>query len=258
MGLITNQTPYIGKIYLKFEKMPYYVTGGKGGMLNKVHLDLGFTKLVSRFIPDQNLDGKKIDLEKLKLIEKYTWGKISTYISREGTPNEFKLENSFLPKGGKTYIGDLKHAWWYFKNCMVVFNEYPNGVAVKLKTYTPKNKLKNHIKDPYENYLTEQIENDNVEGFYGYSHRGGTTFKIGDRLYEEGYNPVKEDYTKEQWKIFEKKFEKSIRKSDDFNRKWLERDGISSVVPFRLHGSKVIKTWDEAKQAAINLSKHLS
>ena len=43
--MIKNHTPYLGKIYLKFEKDPYYTGNTK---LNKVHLNLGFTKLVSR------------------------------------------------------------------------------------------------------------------------------------------------------------------------------------------------------------------
>jgi len=38
--MITNETPYIGKIKLKFEKFPYY-RGSNSGILNKVHLDLG-------------------------------------------------------------------------------------------------------------------------------------------------------------------------------------------------------------------------
>ena len=50
--LIKNTTPYLGKLVLKFEKYPHY-SGSKSGVLNKVHLNLGFTKLVSRMIPKQ-------------------------------------------------------------------------------------------------------------------------------------------------------------------------------------------------------------
>ena len=46
--MIKNTTPYIGKIRLKFEKFPYYTGKSK---LNTIHLDLGFTKLVSRITP---------------------------------------------------------------------------------------------------------------------------------------------------------------------------------------------------------------
>ncbi len=54
--MIKNETPYIGKIKLKFEKFPHY-RGSQSGMLNKVHLNLGFTKLVSRMYPNQTLEG---------------------------------------------------------------------------------------------------------------------------------------------------------------------------------------------------------
>ena len=43
---IKNQTPYLGKLKLKFERHPHYSSGSN--CLNKIHLDLGFTKLVSR------------------------------------------------------------------------------------------------------------------------------------------------------------------------------------------------------------------
>ena len=54
--LIKNRTPYLGKMILKFEKYPHY-SSSQDGKLNKVHLNLGFTKLVSRFIPKQVMDG---------------------------------------------------------------------------------------------------------------------------------------------------------------------------------------------------------
>jgi hypothetical protein len=47
-------------------------------------------------------------------------------------------------------------------------------------------------------------------------------------------------------------------KADPLDRSWLEQSGIASVIPFKMRGAKVIETWDEAKQAAINMSKYLS
>jgi hypothetical protein len=258
MNIIKNQTPYVGKTHLKFEKMPYYVSGGKGGMLNKVHLNLGFTKLVSRIVPKRNLDGYIINPKKVELINRWTWGKIGTHQVGEDQSEEFTLSNSFLAKDG-SYIGDVKEGWRYYKNNLIVCREYPCGVAIKLKTYAPDNTMKNSIKDPYENYVTEQIENDNVVGYYGYTHRGGQTFKIGDRLFQEHYKPQKEDYTEKEWSEFEKKFQKSLANAeDDLDRKWIEKDGISYVIPFKMRGPKIIENWDEARQAAINMSKYLS
>ena len=258
MNIIKNQTPYVGKTYLKFERMPYYVSGGKGGMLNKVHLNLGFTKLVSRIAPKRDLEGYIIDPKKAELINRWTWGKLGTH-QMDGRPQEeFRLSNSFLTSEGN-YIGDAKEGWWYYKNNMIVCREYPHGVAIKLKTYHPNNKLKNHIKAPYENYVTEQIENDNIAGYYGYTHRGGQTFKIGDRFFQEDYKPVPEDYTEKEWAKFEKAFQKALDNSeDDLDRKWIQESGISYVIPFKMRGPKLIENWYEAKQAAINMSKYLS
>jgi len=258
MNIIKNQTPYKGRIFLKFEKHPHYTSGGKGGMLNKVHLDLGITKLVSRMVPDRDLEGYIIDQEKVDLINKFTWGKIGTLHVGGDKTEEFTLTNSFLDQDG-SYIGDIKEGWKYYKNNFIVCREYPHGVAIKLKTYVPDNRMKNPIRDPYENYVTEQIENDNVVGYYGYTHRGGQLFKIGDRLFQEDYIPQKEDYTKEEWVKFERKFQKSLDNAeDDLERKWMEESGISYVIPFKMRGPKIIENWNEAMQSAINMSKYLS
>ena len=257
MNMIKNQTPYVGKILFKFEKHPNY-SSGEDGILNKIHMNLGFTKFVSRIIPKRNLDGQMVDPEKVALINKYTWGKIGTHHVGNNKSDEFTLNDCFLTQDGE-FIGDVKEGWRYYKNNMIVCREYPHGVAIVLKTYAPDNKLKNGIKDAYENYVTEQMENDNIVGYYGYTHRGGQTFKIGDRLFQEDYNPKKEDYSEKEWTKFEKKFQKSLANAeDDLDRKWMEEDGISYVIPFKMRGPKLIETWEEARKAAINMSKYLS
>ena len=257
MNMIKNQTPYVGKISFKFEKHPHY-SSGEDGILNKIHMNLGFTKFVSRLIPKRNLEGQMVDPEKVALINKYTWGKIGTHHVGNNKSDEFTLNDCFLTQDGE-FIGDVKEGWRYYKNNMIVCREYPHGVAIVLKTYAPDNKLKNGIKDAYENYVTEQMENDNIVGYYGYTHRGGQTFKIGDRLFQEDYNPKKEDYSEKEWTKFEKKFQKSLANAeDDLDRKWMEEDGISYVIPFKMRGPKLIETWEEARKAAINMSKYLS
>jgi len=257
MNIVKNQTPYVGKIFFKFEKHPHY-SSGEDGILNKIHMNLGFTKFVSRLIPKRNLDGQMVDPEKVASINKYTWGKIGTHHVGNNKSDEFTLNDCFLTQDGE-FIGDVKEGWRYYKNNMIVCREYPHGVAIVLKTYAPDNKSENSIKDPYENYVTEQVENDNIVGYYGYTHRGGQTFKIGDRLFDEHYCPKQEDYSEKEWANFEKKFQKSLANAEnDLDRKWMEDDGISHVIPFRLRGPKLIETWEEARQAAINMSKYLS
>ena len=67
--MIKNTTPYIGKISLKLEKYPEYSGKSK---LNKIHLDLGFTKLVSRITPRRDLAGWIVNPECVHKINNYT------------------------------------------------------------------------------------------------------------------------------------------------------------------------------------------
>lgn len=250
---IKNTTPYVGHLKLKFEKNPHY-TGGGNGKLNKVHLNLGFTKLVSRMIPYRNEDGWVVNSECTKLITKYTGGKIGTHTFHDG---EHKLPNSFMTNDG-TYIGNIETGWWYYENNFYVCKEYPNGVAIKLKTYNPKITLVNYIEDNYENFITEQIENDNIEGFYGYTHRGGALFKIGDRVFDNYYLPNKSDYAQKEWDGFYHEYQESIKNADPFDKSWMASDGIAFVIPFNKRGKKVIKDWRDMLDAAKTLSKYLS
>ena len=252
--IIENTTPYLGKMKLKFEKYPHY-TSSQDGKLNKVHINLGFTKLVSRMKPKQVMEGySNIDPEKIELIEKYTGGVIGTH--KWGDDDEYDLENSFMTKDGQ-YIGNIDTAWWYYTDNLYVCREYPHGVALKLNNYVPDIIFHNAIKDEYENFVTEQIENGNVEGYYGYSHRGGGLFKIGDRIFDESYAPKEDDYEEWEWEGYRQKFMESYKKSDDFDQEWLFNDGVSSVIPFNKRGKDTVKNWMDARIAATNLSKYL-
>jgi hypothetical protein len=238
--LVKNRTPYLGKMVLKFERHPYY-TSGKDGKLNKVHLNLWFTKLVTRFKPKQVMEGySNIDPKKVELIEKYTGGVIGTH---KWDNDEFVLEDSFLTKDGK-YIGNIETAWWYFQNGMTVCEEYPNGVAIVWNTVNSDKTLMSGW--------------GGIKGYYGYTHRGGGLFKIGDRLFDEKYNPVVEDYDEKEFTKWWKTYIKSYKKGDDFDRKHIYNDGIKSVIPFNKRGKHTIKNWEDARTAAINMSKYLS
>ena len=58
--------------------------------------------------------------------------------------------------------------------------------------------------------------------------------------------------------LYWKEYTNSYKKGDDFDRKHIYNDGIKSVIPFNKRGKQVIKDWEQAKQAAINMSKYLS
>lgn len=180
---------------------------------------------------------KEITKERIIEIERLTGGKIGTHTF--GPNNEHVLENSFLSPNGD-YIGDFNLAYWYIKNKLMVDEEYPKGVAGVIREDT---------------YGTETPV---IEGMFGYTHRGGQLFKIGDRLFETTHEPKKEDYTKEEWESFEMDFKRTYEESDELERKWIEEDGISYVIPFKKRGSRIIETMEDAFQAAKNMSKYLS
>jgi hypothetical protein len=251
--LIKNQTPYLGKIKLKFEKSPWYSSGNN--KLNKIHLNLGFTKLVSRIYVSRGLNGFIPDPKKVELINQYTGGKIGEHKFNNNeyiyNNDEYILENSFLAPDG-TYLGDLSDGWRYYKNQMIVTQKKPNGVAILLQ--------KNFFNILAErNGIVEDYFSSFVKGYYGYSHRGGNTFRLGDRLFDPDYVPVESDYIKEEWD----KYKKLANKAEIRNRKegWL-KDGdafeIASIVPFNRRGKITIQTWEQAEQAAINMSNYLS
>ena len=226
--MIKNTTPYIGKLKLKFEKFPEYTGKSK---LNKIHLDLGFTKLVSRITPIKTTAGWAINPECKYFIEKYTGGKIGSHSF--GDKNEHTLPNSFLTKEGD-YVGDVERGWWYYKNNMKVCEQYPHGVA--------------------ERYDDEG----NLIGYHGYTHRGGQTFKIGDRLFDPSYKPKEEDYEEWEWAGWENKYLKSYDEGDDLDKRWMIQEGIAYVMPYNKRGKKVIENFEDCLQAAINMSKELS
>ena len=243
--LIKNQTPYLGKIKLKFEKSPWYSSGKT--KLNKIHLNLGFTKLVSRIYVSRGTDGFIPDPEKVELINQYTGGKIGEHKFED----EWVLENSFLAQDG-TYLGNLSDGWRYYKNQMIVTQKKPNGVALVLdKGFFHMPTVRNGVVEDYFSPF--------VKGYYGYSHRGGNTFRLGDRLFDPAYVPMESDYIKEEWD----KYKKLANESEIRNRKdgWLgdgEEFEIASIIPFNRRGKETIKTWDQAEQAAINMSNYLS
>jgi hypothetical protein len=209
--------------------------------------------------PKRSFDGWEINTEKAAKISHYTGGTIKKYEWWEvrGVNGVFKsnrapknkkdivyhgkLDNSFMY--GDTYIGDIKAGWWYYKNRLVVCQKYPKGVAIKLKK---------------EFWHTDSVLTDEIEGIYGFSHRGGCLFKPGDKLFDENYIPYVKDYPKKEWDKWHNKYRKDFAKASPAERRQIAADGVRAYVPFRERGKKVIENWEEAMEAANNLSKYLS
>lgn len=193
--------------------------------------------------------------EEVAILEKKTGGKIGKYEmwTVKGTSSVFQsiikpknkediidymvLENSFMSQNGE-YIGNYNKAKWYAKNNLKVYEPYAHGVAIILN------------------------ENSDIEGYYGYTHRGGQSFKIGDRLFEETYIPKKEDYTDEQWESYVNEYNKVLQDAKEEGNEWwikdIENDNVSRVIPYKMRGSKTCNTLEDCIKAAINMSKHLS
>jgi len=180
---------------------------------------------------------KLVTKEEIQEIERLTGGKIGTHTF--GPNNEHTLENSFLSPTGE-YIGSIDEARWYVENKMMIDESYPRGVAgvIKEETYGTDNPV--------------------IEGMYGYSHRGGQMFRVGDRLFDSKYEPKKEDYDEEQWSEWQARFNELYDDEDELGKRWMNESGISYVIPFKLRGPKIIETMKEAFKAAKNMSKHLS
>ncbi len=257
--MIRNNTVYNGKIKLMFDKYPEWSNGHS--KLNKVHLNLGFTKLVSRVSITQFLKEDKsleLDLREyrkdcIELINKFTGGKIGHYYFDDGNDGQYCLTGFLAPDG--TYIGDVAQGWWYFKNKMIVNKDYPHGTAIVVKDDIHRFVVSAYNDD--EDYQFEECDlfDYEIEGIYGYSHRGGSTFRIGDKIFDENWRPSDEDLKSMDYQKMIKSFDKTNEGLN--NSEYSIKDKIVESMPFRKRGGKTIETWSDAKIAAKNLSKHL-
>ena len=213
MKIIENTTPYKGRIKIKIERSsPYYTTGKSS--LNKLHFKLFGFYVSSRLFAKRDENGDKIlNPKKVELIETFTGGHIAKYQD---------VANMFLDKNG-FYVGDAERGWWYYKNHLKIDSEYPHGVA-----------------EVWSDDWSKQI------GYYGYTHRGGQTFKIGDKLFDASYEPNEAHFEEWEWAGWELELEKS-----EYS------DSIIDFIPFTRRGSKTIENFAEAKEAARNMSNYL-
>lgn len=93
--------------------------------------------------------------------------------------------------------------------------------------------------------------------YAGFSHRGVQLFGIGDMLFDENNDNEKLYYRTKKFRItFVKYLIKYINNPFDFED--LVKSGITSIVPFKCRGSKIINDMQEAYVAASNFAKYLS
>jgi hypothetical protein len=228
--MIKNTTPYLGKIRLKFEKFPHYSGKDK---LNKIHLNLGFTKLVSRITPFSDETGFVVNPECIELIKKNTGLKVETHTF--GPNGEYTLPNSCMNPAGQ-YVGSIEEGWWY----------YNNGLRATKGSH------------PHTAWSKE------AKQWIGYSHRAACAFSKGDKLFDESWVPTDDEllalekhYVKHLGE-FQKEYSEWVRsestnKEEEFTlNKW-----VVSHVPFKLRGSKTIHSYEDAYKAAVNFAKYI-
>ncbi len=219
--MIKNRTPYLGKIRLALQKFPYYTGNDK---LNKVHLNLGFIKLVSRITPVRDENGWVVNPNTVKLIEQNTGLKVRPYTVDDGGPRDkFTLYNSCIHPDGH-YVGSIEDGLWYYD--------------MKLRATKGSH--------PHTAWSKE------TKKWTGYSHRAYSSFGKGDKLFIANWVPTDselDDYIQ----YYKKDLSKWNPNSDLTFNQW-----VAEYIPFNLRGSKTISSYEQAYEAAVNFAKYVS
>jgi len=229
---IKRRSFYVGDLYFTIStESPYFRSGND--VLNKVHFKFLGVYFASRLKKRQTSNGFRRDAKLIKIFESTCGVKVGKYRVSDSSQNSY--DDWILPDAVTTvldtrFVGTLDDCYWMLEKSVVVCNEFPSaGYSMK----------------------------DNM--WIGWSHRAKAGFKIGDRLFDETYKPLRTDYTQKDWDSWYKKWQRSLSNAaSELDRKWIEEDGISHVIPFKQRGPKIIETMAEAKQAAINFSKYVS
>lgn len=238
MCLIKNQTPYIGKIFLTFEKYPEY--SGRT-VLNKVHVNLGFTKLVSRMKPNMTPNGRgwDVDPKKIFAINSRTGLTVRDYrVDDKLSESEGTIYNACLNQDG-ILVGDIEDGWDYFKNGLVSVPGTNPRVAWCEDTFS----------------------------WIGFSHRAAQSFTIGDKLFEPDWTPTDDELNE-----YQKYYVKYLNEFEEEYSEWENSDSPHKVpesemtlnawaaqfIPFTLHGRVTIETKEQALEAATNFATYVS
>lgn len=229
---IKRRSFYVGDLYFSIStESPYFRSGND--VLNRVHFKFLGIYFASRLKKRATLNGFRRNSKLIKVFESTCGVKVGKYRVSDASQNSYDdwiLPDAVVTVLDNRFVGTLDDCYWMLEKSVVVCNEFPSaGYSMK----------------------------DNM--WIGWSHRAKAGFKIGDRLFNENYTPIKEDYPQKVWKKWEAAYQKSLDNTkDDLERKWIKEDGISYVIPFKQRGPKIIETMAEAKQAAINFSKYVS
>lgn len=220
--MIKNNTVYTGKPKLKFKRHTDY--SHPSVTLNKIHLNLGFTKLIS-VVPTAQFDRNK-----LRLIAEHT-GAIPKGIKITNTgingirpgiytrPTYSKdtetLYTTGIFNGAGKYLGTPEDGWFMYQQGWTV-DPFHKGIC-----YSEKEK-----------------------GYVAVNHRGYAIFKMYDMLYDPKWRPQNPVDFIEYW---QGKIPNASNSTPVLREQCLEH------IPFTKRGFMLITKPSMARQAAINL-----
>ena len=176
--------------------------------------------------------GYKISLRK-KNVTGYTNKGIARLDSIFGK-NSYKTEGLNISKRGKI-TSETNNVYYII--------DYPFILNPKYKFISCKN--------------NQVMYSKKLHKYYGFSHRGGAFFGIGDMLFDENNENVNLYYENKQ---FRKAYIKCLKRyiNDAFDFENAINSGIKYIVPFKCRGKKLIEDMQEAYIAACNFAKYVS
>ena len=229
---VKNYTPYVGKLVLKFEKNSDYNSISQG-YLNKIHLSFFSWKLSSRLIP--NIVEKSLELKTdiIVFIEKYTNCVLHRYIKKTDEVDGGYIFSYNLLYDKQHYWGDLDFGWWMVKNQIIVSNELPQNVAFR---YKDRKIIGSLIKVRDKKIFLD----------------------IGDRIFDEKYQPSSVDFEKKEWEVWAKKYKEDFISANNEDKIKIRKEGIKRYLPIQKMGRFEIKTKEDLLLSSKNIAKFIS
>ena len=236
MGIINlfvkNETPYLGKLKLKFEKNPNY-ENTKNGILNKVHINFGFVKFTTRLIPNLDEDGWKLKEDSIPLIEKYTSCLVGKKWVNDDSFSSGYRSSYYLYIKNSGYVCDLEKGWWMYKNNIKIFEKYPQCVGLK-------------------------YDGKNFKSCYVFCYEKSFFLEIGDKIFEQNYKPSKIFHDKTKWKKWFGDYKKDFKNSNKERKIQIKKVGMKNYIPIQERGRYPIKDMDDAIKSVENILIYLS
>lgn len=232
--MIHNDTVYVGKPKLSFKRYADCQPATKA--LNKIHLNLGFTKLIS------TVSTKEYDQKKLRLIEAHTNTVVKTITLNEegiisdcyifyGNKPYFTDDNTLITTGvfttGGSYIGCPETGWYLYQEGLEADNRIP-GIA-----YSP-----------------------NKKGWVAFSHRGHCIFKMYDMLFDEDWRPENPADYIQYWGGKLSDVDLAVLEDADYDLE-LFQEYVIDYIPFQKRGATLIEHMHQARRAVRNLHLYM-